>query len=163
VATIDHNYEKSRSSGRRLLVRLVPGGFWFTDTPAESCAAAPPRRVHSAALEGHAGRSRWIRRETASGTSCAAARWCKWGIAYSVAAWVFLQGLEYVSEAFGWPGQLRQVAILALLIGLPIVLVIAWYHGDRGAQRVSGVELTMITPGPSVAGGVPADCGVSDL
>jgi TolB-like protein len=69
----------------------------------------------------------------------------QWGIAYSVGAWGFLQGLEYVSEAFGWPGQLRQVAILALLIGLPVVLVIAWYHGDRGAQRVSGAELTIIT------------------
>ena len=69
----------------------------------------------------------------------------QWGIAYSVGAWGFLQGLEYVSEAFGWPGQLRQVAILALLIGLPIVLVIAWYHGDRGAQRVSGAELAIIT------------------
>lgn len=69
----------------------------------------------------------------------------QWGIAYSVGAWGFLQGLEYVSEAFGWPGQLRQVAILALLIGLPVVLVVAWYHGDRGAQRVSGAELTIIT------------------
>ena len=69
----------------------------------------------------------------------------QWGIAYSVGAWGFLQGLEYVSEAFGWPGQLRQVAILALLIGLPIVLVIAWYHGDRGEQRVSGTELVIIT------------------
>jgi TolB-like protein len=69
----------------------------------------------------------------------------QWGIAYSVGAWGFLQGLEYVSEAFGWPGQLRQVAILTLLVGLPIVLVIAWYHGDRGAQRVSGAELSIIT------------------
>jgi len=69
----------------------------------------------------------------------------QWGIAYSVGAWGFLQGLEYVSEAFGWPGQLRQVAILAMLIGLPVVLVIAWYHGDRGEQRVSGTELLIIT------------------
>ena len=69
----------------------------------------------------------------------------QWGIAYSVGAWGFLQGLEYVSEAFGWPGQLRQVAILALLVGLPIVLVLAWYHGDRGAQRVSGAEFAIIT------------------
>ena len=69
----------------------------------------------------------------------------QWGLAYGVGAWGFLQGLEYVSEAFGWPGQLRQVAILALLIGLPIVIVVAWYHGDRGEQRVSGVELTIIT------------------
>ena len=69
----------------------------------------------------------------------------QWGIAYAAGAWGFLQGLEYISEAFGWPGQLRQVAILALLIGLPIVLVIAWYHGDRGEQRVSGTELAILT------------------
>ncbi len=32
-----------------------------------------------------------------------------------------------------------------LLIGLPIVLVLAWYHGDRGQQRVSAAELAIIT------------------
>ncbi len=49
----------------------------------------------------------------------------QWGIAYAAGAWGFLQGLEYVSEAFGWPGHLRQVALLALLIGLPITLFVA--------------------------------------
>jgi TolB-like protein len=69
----------------------------------------------------------------------------QWGVLYAAGAWGFLQGLEYVSEAFDWPGQLRQVAILALLVGLPIVLVLAWYHGDRGQQRVSAAEMTIIT------------------
>ena len=40
---------------------------------------------------------------------------------------------------------MQKLAGLALLIGLPIVLVVAWYHGDRGEQRVSGTELTIIT------------------
>lgn len=69
----------------------------------------------------------------------------QWGIAYVAGAWGFLQGLEYVSDAFHWPEQLRQVAILALLIGLPITLVVAWYHGDRGEQRVGGTELAILT------------------
>ena len=34
---------------------------------------------------------------------------------------------------------------LALLIGLPIVLVLAWYHGDRGQQRVSTPEFAILT------------------
>jgi hypothetical protein len=59
----------------------------------------------------------------------------QWGLVYVAAAWGFLQGLEYVSEAFEWPTQLRQIALLLLLIGLPVVLVLAWYHGDRGQQR----------------------------
>ena len=69
----------------------------------------------------------------------------QWGLVYAAAAWGFLQGLEYVSDAFQWPAQLRQIALLALLIGLPLVLVLAWYHGDRGEQRVGGTELTIIT------------------
>jgi TolB-like protein/tetratricopeptide (TPR) repeat protein len=68
----------------------------------------------------------------------------QWGLVYVAGAWGFLQGLEYVSESFHWPEQLRQVALLALLIGLPIVLVLAWYHGDRGQQHVSGTELAVI-------------------
>ncbi len=69
----------------------------------------------------------------------------QWGIAYAAGAWGFLQGLQYVSDAFGWPAQLRQVAILGLLVGLPIVLVIAWYHGDRGEQRITRTELAIVT------------------
>ena len=59
----------------------------------------------------------------------------QWGIAYAAGAWGFLQGLGYASVTFGWPAQIQQVVTLALLIGLPMVLVLAWYHGDRGVQR----------------------------
>jgi len=78
----------------------------------------------------------------------------QWGIAYAAAAWGFLQGLQYVSDAFGWPAQLRQLAIVALLIGLPIVLVIAWYHGDRGEQRITRTELAIVTLLFLVGGGI---------
>ena len=69
----------------------------------------------------------------------------QWGLAYAAGAWGLLQGLEYVSDTFGWPRQLQQMATLALLVGLPVVLVIAWYHGDRGEQRVTAMELAIIT------------------
>ena len=78
----------------------------------------------------------------------------QWGIVYAAGAWGLLQGLAYVSEAFGWPGQLRQIAILALLVGLPIVLVLAWYHGDRREQRISGTELAILTLLFLVGGGI---------
>ena len=69
----------------------------------------------------------------------------QWGLVYVAAAWGFLQGLEYVSDAFQWPAQLRQIALLLLLIGLPIVLVLAWYHGDRGQRRITTSEFAIIT------------------
>ena len=69
----------------------------------------------------------------------------QWGLVYVAAAWGFLQGLEYVGESFNWPQQVRQIALLALLIGLSIALVLAWYHGDRGQQRVTTPELAILT------------------
>ena len=69
----------------------------------------------------------------------------QWGLVYVAAAWGFLQGVEYVTETFHWPERVRQVSFLALLIGLPIALVLAWYHGDRGQQRVSTPEFAILT------------------
>jgi TolB-like protein/Tfp pilus assembly protein PilF len=68
----------------------------------------------------------------------------QWGLLYVAGAWGFLQGLEYFSESFHWPDQLRPFAIIALLVGLPIVLVVAWYHGDRGEQRIRGTEIAIV-------------------
>jgi len=69
----------------------------------------------------------------------------QWGIAYAAGAWGFLQGLAYVSELLEWPAQLQKLTGLALLIGLPIALVLAWYHGDKGERRVTRTELAIIT------------------
>jgi TolB-like protein/Flp pilus assembly protein TadD len=78
----------------------------------------------------------------------------QWGIAYAAGAWGLLQGLGYVTATFQWPPMLQQLATIGLAIGLPIVLVIAWYHGDRGQQRVSAVEFVIITLLFLVGGGI---------
>jgi hypothetical protein len=69
----------------------------------------------------------------------------QWGIAYAAGAWGFLQGLAYVSSLLNWPAQLQKLTGLALLIGLPVALVLAWYHGDRGEQRIGRTELAILT------------------
>ena len=68
----------------------------------------------------------------------------QWGIAYVAAAWGLLQGLAYLSTVFQWPAQLQRPVTMAFLVGLPIALVLAWYHGDRGHQRVSGREFAIL-------------------
>ena len=80
----------------------------------------------------------------------------QWGLLYVAGAWGFLQGFEFLSDTYGWPRQLQQLATLALIIGLPIVLVLAWYHGDRGQQRVTTAEFTIITLLLLIGGGVLA-------
>ena len=69
----------------------------------------------------------------------------QWGIAYLAGAWALLQGIGFAADAFAWPSAIKQVALLLLLIGLPIVLVVAWYHGDRGEQRINRSEIAILT------------------
>jgi len=78
----------------------------------------------------------------------------QWGIAYAAAAWVLLQVLEYFSATFDWPRQIQQLTTVALLIGLPVALILAWYHGDRGQQRITTPELGMLTLALLLGGGV---------
>jgi TolB-like protein len=69
----------------------------------------------------------------------------QWGIAYMAGARGLLQGIGFAADAFAWPSAIKQVALLLLLISLPIVLVLAWYHGDRGQQRLSATEIAILT------------------
>jgi TolB-like protein/Flp pilus assembly protein TadD len=69
----------------------------------------------------------------------------QWGIAYAAGAWVLLQVIGFLADAFHWPDVTKQLATIALAFGLPVALVLAWYHGDRGHQRVTGAELAVLT------------------
>src|ERR1700759_2187387 len=77
----------------------------------------------------------------------------QWAIAYVAAAFALLQGIDIVAQQFGWPEGVRRGITLALVIGFFVTLVIAWYHGERGAQRVSGTELLIIGLVLAVGGG----------
>jgi adenylate cyclase len=80
----------------------------------------------------------------------------QWGLLYVAGAWGFLQGFDFLSDTYGWPRQFQQVTTLALIVGLPIVLVVAWYHGDRGQQRVTTAEFAIITLLLLIGGGALA-------
>jgi adenylate cyclase len=86
----------------------------------------------------------------------------QWGIAYTAGSWGLLQVLQFLTETYDWPTRVLKLSTLGFLIGLPIVLVLAWYHGDRGEQRIHGSEVAIIFLLFLVAGGVfwryePAD------
>jgi TolB-like protein len=78
----------------------------------------------------------------------------QWTIAYAAAAYTLLHGTEMVSNAFEWPHVVVRIVTLLLFLGLPLVATIAWYHGHRAQQRVSGAELTIITVLLVIAGTV---------
>src|SRR6185437_965424 len=68
----------------------------------------------------------------------------QWAIAYVAFAFALLQGLDVVAQRFDWPGALERNLILALAVGFFVLLVLAWYHGERGAQRIGGAELLIL-------------------
>jgi TolB-like protein/Flp pilus assembly protein TadD len=68
----------------------------------------------------------------------------QWAIAYVAFAFALLQGIDIVAQRFAWPGAVERYLIVALAIGFFVVLVLTWYHGERGAQRMSGTELLIL-------------------
>jgi len=77
----------------------------------------------------------------------------QWAVAYVAAAFALLQGIDIVAQQFGWPEGVRRGITLALVVGFFVTLVLAWYHGERGVQRVTGTELLILALVLALGGG----------
>lgn len=76
----------------------------------------------------------------------------QWAAAYLAGAWLVLQVTDVIGEQFAWPSALLRSITALLAVGFFAALVIAWYHGEKGQQRVSGIELLMLAGILVVAG-----------
>jgi TolB-like protein len=77
----------------------------------------------------------------------------QWALAYGAAAFALIQVLDIVAQRFAWPESSIRLIIVALSIGFAVTLVLAWYHGERGVQRVSGTELLVLALLLAIGGG----------
>ncbi len=68
----------------------------------------------------------------------------QWAIAYVAAAWVLLQVAELLFGIFAWPDVWLRRLTVALVFGFVAAVVLAWYHGEKGQQRASKVELALL-------------------
>jgi TolB-like protein len=78
----------------------------------------------------------------------------QWTLAYIAAAFALLQGIDIVAQQFGWSEDVRRGITLALIVGFFVTLVLAWFHGERGAQRASGTELLVLALILGMGGGL---------
>jgi TolB-like protein len=78
----------------------------------------------------------------------------QWALAYVAGAWLVLQVLDVLADVWALSTPVQQGVQLLLAAGLPLVLVLAWYHGERGRQNVSGPELLMIAALLGIGAGV---------
>jgi len=78
----------------------------------------------------------------------------QWALAYLAGAFVVFQLLDALETPLGLTATLQQAILLIIGIGFFLTLVLAWYHGEKGRQRVSGPELLIIALLLVIAGGV---------
>jgi len=77
----------------------------------------------------------------------------QWALAYAAGAFAAIQVLDIVAQRFAWPESSIRLVIVAFAIGFAVTLVLAWYHGERGVQRVSGAELLVLALLLAIGGG----------
>jgi TolB-like protein len=68
----------------------------------------------------------------------------QWAVAYLAGAFVVFQLLDALEGPLGLSNAVQQGILAIVGIGFFITLILAWYHGEKGRQRVSGPELLMI-------------------
>jgi TolB-like protein/thioredoxin-like negative regulator of GroEL len=78
----------------------------------------------------------------------------QWALAYLAGAWVLLQVIGLIGQQFDWPQGLLRGITVAAGVGFFVALVLAWYHGERGEQRVSGTELSIVVLLLIIGGGL---------
>jgi TolB-like protein len=69
----------------------------------------------------------------------------QWTLAYAAATYTLLHGTEMLSDAQDWSRVIVRMFSLVLILGVPVVVTLAWYHGARRLKRVSRPELAIIT------------------
>jgi TolB-like protein len=69
----------------------------------------------------------------------------QWGVAYVGLAYGVQHGVELTSDAFEWPHAVVRLSMLLLVLGLPLVMTLAWYHGERASGQFTKAELSILS------------------
>jgi TolB-like protein/cytochrome c-type biogenesis protein CcmH/NrfG len=76
----------------------------------------------------------------------------QWTVAYLAVAYTLLHGAEMLGGALGWPHGLLRGFTLILILLVPVVITLAWFHGARGQQRASRTEIMVLAVLLAIAG-----------
>ena len=83
----------------------------------------------------------------------------QWALAYLAGAWLVFQGIEVLAEPWNLSEAVQRSIHVLLGVGFFVTLVLAWYHGEKGRQRASGVELLILAGILVIAGAAVAALG----
>jgi len=69
----------------------------------------------------------------------------QWTLAYAAGAWACCRACSSSSMPSSGRTAFLKLGTVAALVGLPLVVAIAWFRGERGYQRATRAELTVVT------------------
>src|SRR5437588_635259 len=69
----------------------------------------------------------------------------QWTVAYIAVAYGLQHGVIIASESLQWPNAVARTSILLLVLGLPLVITFAWYHGAKASRNFSRAELSILS------------------
>jgi TolB-like protein len=69
----------------------------------------------------------------------------QWSVAYVALAYGIQHGVVLTREAFEWPQLIERMSMLMLALGLPVVVTLAWYHGERASRHFTKAELSILS------------------
>ena len=55
-----------------------------------------------------------------------------------------VQSISFLDGKFGWPQGVRLTLTIAVVFGILLAMVLAWYHGRGASKKISGPELLMV-------------------
>ena len=78
----------------------------------------------------------------------------QWVLAYLAGAWLVLQVMDVLEGPLNLAAPLQLAVLVCVLAGFFVAVVVAWYHGEQGEQRVSGIEILILAVVLLGAGGL---------
>jgi TolB-like protein/Tfp pilus assembly protein PilF len=68
----------------------------------------------------------------------------QWALGYLAGAWVIVEFADLMTDTFGWPVAVLRVLTILLAFSFLGVVVFAWFHGEKGHQRVPRAEVLLL-------------------
>ena len=64
-------------------------------------------------------------------------------IIYLGGAWVVMQVISLFIDRYQLPGYIFDILMLLIVAGIPGSMIIAWFHGQSGTQKVTRLEIIL--------------------
>jgi TolB-like protein len=69
----------------------------------------------------------------------------QWSLTYFGASLALAHAQDLLSHTYHWPELVGRLLIGVLIVGFPIALAMAWYHGHKGLKQISAGEMTVVS------------------